>query len=160
MKVRRSGLFTTLGKLSFLMFFIFTSCKKISSKEETRINPPIRTYIVTARIDKKGTNTNAEGTGVLKGIYDEGSKQLLYTLTFKDIAPTSITLRSGAKGSAGDLIKEIYKSTGQVSSLEITNEFNLNPLQERNLLKGQWFVTMNTVSATPDISGVLNLKQK
>ncbi|MGY0040783.1 CHRD domain-containing protein [Pedobacter sp. NJ-S-72] len=136
------------------------SCKKNSSTEETRINPPVRAYIITARIDKKGTNTNAEGTGVLSGSYDEGSKQLSYTLSFKNIAPTLITIRSGIKGSVGELVKEVYKSKGQISTLEISGGFTLTPLQERNLLKGLWFVAMNTVSASPDISGVLTLKQK
>ncbi|WP_348621578.1 CHRD domain-containing protein [Pedobacter lusitanus] len=136
------------------------SCKKNSSTEETRINPPVRAYIITARIDKKGTNTNAEGTGVLKGTYDEGSKQLSYTLTIENIAPTLITLRSGIKGSAGELVKEIYKGKGDIPAKGITGGLTLTPLQERNLLKGLWFVAMNTVSVSPDISGVLTLKQK
>lgn len=160
MKVRESSLYAALGKVLFLIIFVLLSCKKSSSTEETRINPPVRTYIITARIDKKGTNTNAEGTGILSGSYDEGTKQLLYTLNFKNIAPTLITIRSGIKGSAGDLVKEIYKSKGEISILEIMGGFTLTPLQERNLLKGLWFVSMNTTSATPDISGVMTLKQK
>jgi len=160
MKVRESSLCVALGKVLFLIVFVLLSCKKNSPIEETRINPPVRVYIITARIDKKGTNTNAEGTGILNGLYDEGSNQLSYTLSFKNIAPSLITIRSGIKGSAGELVKEIYKSKGQVSALEITGGFTLTSLQERNLLKGLWFVAMNTVSASPDISGVLTLKQK
>ena len=125
MKVRESSLYAALGKVLFLIVFVLLSCKKKSSTEETRINPPIRTYIITARINKKGTNTNAEGTGTLNGSYDEGSKQLLYTLSFEDIAPTLITIRSGVKGSVGELVKEIYKSKGQVSTLKISGEFTL-----------------------------------
>ncbi|QNK61854.1 CHRD domain-containing protein [Pedobacter sp. PAMC26386] len=160
MKVRESSLYAALGKVLFLVIFALLSCKKKSSTEETRINPPVRAYLITARIDKKGTNTNAEGTGILNGSYDEGSKQLSYTLSFKDIAPSLITIRSGIKGSVGELVKEIYKSKGQISTLEISGGFTLTPLQERNLLKGLWFVAINTVSVAPDISGVLTLKQK
>jgi hypothetical protein len=160
MKVRESSLYVALGKVLFLVVFVLLSCKKNSSIEDTRINPPVREYIIKARIDKKGTNTNAEGTGILNGSYDEGSKQLAYTLSFKNIAASLITIRSGIKGSAGELVKEIYKSKGQVSELEINGGFTLTPLQERNLLKGLWFVAINTGSVSPEISGVLTLKQK
>ncbi|MBB5634171.1 hypothetical protein HDF26_003165 [Pedobacter cryoconitis] len=160
MKVRESSLYTALGKVLFLVIFVFLSCKKNSSSEETRINPPVRAYVITARIDKKGTNTNSEGTGILNGSYDEGSKKLAYVLSFKNIAPSLITIRSGIKGSVGELVKEIYKSNGEISVLEISGGFTLTPLQERNLLKGLWFVAMNTVSSSPEISGVLTLKQK
>jgi hypothetical protein len=160
MKVRGSSLFVVLGKSLILMVFVLLSCKKKPLIEETKINPPIKTYVIIARIDKKGTNTNAEGTGLLKGTYDEGSKQLSFTLTFEKIAPILITIRSGVKGSAGELVKEIYKSKGEVSTLVFKGGLTLTPLQERNLLKGLWFVAMNTVSASPEISGVLTLKQK
>ena len=160
MRFRKSSLYKVLGMILILMVVLKMSCKKESSTGETKINPPVKSYIITARIDKKGTNTNAEGTGILKGTYDEGTKQLTYTLNFEKIAPTIITLRSGFKGSVGELVKEIYKSNGQISALEITGRLSLNPLQERNLLKGLWFVAMNTVSDTPDISGGLTLKQK
>lgn len=160
MKVIKSSLHKVLGTILILMAVLLVSCKKESSTGETKINPPVKSYIITARIDKKGTNTNAEGTGILKGTYDEGTKQLTYTLNFEKIAPKIITLRSGIKGSVGELVKEIYKSNGQISALEITGRLSLNPLQERNLFKGLWFIAMNTVSDAPDISGVLTLKQK
>ncbi len=160
MGVRKSSLYVALGKVSVLMLFVLFSCKKKPLTEEARINPPIRTYIITARIDKKGTNTNSEGTGVLKGSYDEGTKTLAYKLDFEKIIPTLITLRSGTKGSVGELVLELYKSEEQVSILNIQGKFNLTPLQERNLLKGLWFIAISTKSASPEISGVLNLKQK
>lgn len=160
MKVRKSRLYNVLGVILILAVAFTVSCKKELSTGETKINPPVKSYIIIARINKKGTNTSSEGTGILKGTYDEGTKQLTYTLNFEKIAPTIITLRSGTKGSVGELVREIYKSNGQISALEITGRVNLNPLQERNLLKGLWFVAMNTVSDSPDISGYLTLKQK
>lgn len=136
-------------------------CKKIDGIADTKIKPPIRTYVVTARIDKKGTNSNSEGTAVLKGTYDEGTKALSYTLEYKDLVPQLITLRSGAKGSVGTLIQEIYKkSSEKEASLPIKGGFTLSPLQERNLLKGQWFVAIGTLTLNPEISGILTLKQK
>jgi hypothetical protein len=143
------------------MLLHLMSCKKIDGIADTKIKPPIRTYIVTARIDKKGTNSNSEGTAVLKGTYDEGTKELNYTLEYKGLEPQLITLRSGAKGTAGTLVKELYKKgEGKVASSNIKGGFTLNPLQERYLLKGHWFVAIGTLALNPEISGVLTLKQK
>lgn len=141
--------------------FLGTGCKKPEGSEDTRIKPPVRTYVVTARIDKKGTNSNSEGTAVLKGTYDEGTKELNYTLEYKDLVPQLITLRSGAKGSVGTLVKELYKHTDEKASpLPVKGGFTLTSLQERTLLKGQWFVAIGTLTLNPEISGILTLKQK
>ncbi|PIH04452.1 hypothetical protein CS542_00910 [Pedobacter sp. IW39] len=71
---------------------------------------------------------------------------------------TIITLRSGSRISwrigQGDIQEQ--RTNFRV---EITGRLNLNPLQERNLLKGLWFVAMNTVSDAPDISGYLTLSK-
>lgn len=143
------------------VLFCLAGCKKKESSEDTRIKPPIRTYVVTARIDKKGTNSNSEGTATLKGAYDEGTKMLSYSVEYKNILPQLITLRSGSKGSVGTLILELYKkSDEQAAPPAIKGEFVLNSLQERNLLKGLWFVTIGTLTLNPEISGILTLKQK
>jgi hypothetical protein len=138
------------------------ACKKGLVAEQARIKPPVREYIVTARIDKKGTNSNSEGTAVLKGYYSEESKSLNYSLEYKDVIPRLITLRSGAKGSAGTFIKELYnrEKESQEAGKPLAGSLTLSPLQERNLLKGQWFVAVNTASMNPEISGILTLKQK
>lgn len=148
------------GIMVFLTLFCF-ACKKNTAIDEAKIKPPVRTYIVTARIDKKGTNSNSEGTAVLKGTYNEESKVLGYTIEYQDIVPLLITLRSGAKGSFGTLVKELYNNTGEPhTSKPVEGSMTLNPLQERNLLKGHWFVAVNTLTMSPEISGVLTLKQK
>jgi len=148
------------GIMIFLTLFGF-ACKKNTAIEEAKIKPPVRTYIVTARIDKKGTNSNSEGTAVLKGIYNEESKILGYTLEYQDLVPQLITLRSGAKGSFGTFVKEIYNNAGESQTGKpVEGSMTLNPLQERNLLKGHWFVAVNTLAMNPEISGVLTLKQK
>jgi len=135
----------------------FGSCKKEETSDAAKIKPPVRSYVVTARIDKKGTNTNSEGTAVLHGEYSEETKILTYSLDYKDIVPQLITLRSGAKGTVGALVKDIYVAGTRVA---LSGTYSLSPLQERNLLKGLWFVAVNTQAMSPEISGVLTLKQK
>lgn len=148
------------GIIVLLTLFCF-ACKKNTAMEEAKIKPPVRTYIVTARIDKKGTNSNSEGTAVLKGNYNEESKILSYTLEYQDIVPLLITLRSGSKGSFGTFVKELYSQAGESQTGKpIGGSMTLNPLQERNLLKGHWFVAVNTLAMSPEISGVLTFKQK
>ena len=145
-----------------LMLFIMFSCRKDTViQDEAKIKPPVRAYIVTARIDKKGTNTSSEGTAVLKGSYDEGTKELQYFLEYDNCVPEMITLRSGPKGSAGSLVKEIYKKGTETAPAEpLKGTLKLSPLQERNLLKGQWFVAVSTILMSPEISGILTLKQR
>lgn len=144
--------------LLVLLFVALSACKKVASTEEAKINPPVRSYVITARIDKKGTNTVSEGVGILKGTYDEETKVLTYSLDYEKIVPTLITLRSGAKGTTGVVIKELHQD-GSLQ-LPISGALSLSPLQERNLLKGLWFVAINSTIASPDISGILTLKQK
>lgn len=146
----------------FFVLFLIAGCKKKEDvTEEAKVKPPLRTYVVTARIDKKGTNSNSEGTAVLKGNYDESTKILSYAVEFKNIDPTLITLRNGPKGSTGSLIKEIYKQgAGKVTTMALTGTLELNPLNERNLQKGNWFVAVNTLALSPEISGILTLKQQ
>jgi len=148
--------------LAVFTFCCMSSCEKEQLAEEAKIEPPVRAYVITARIDKKGTNSASEGVAVLKGSYDEQSKAFSYSIEYENISPALITLRSGIKGSAGEMIREIYKSDGQVLSKQpLTGSLTLTPLQERNLLKGLWFIAINTnSSASPEISGSLTLKQK
>lgn len=158
MKVKKCELYVFTHVI--LLFCLLWSCKKDQQAEDARVEPPIKAYVITARIDKKGTNSVSEGTGVLKGSYDEQSKKLDYSLEYKDIDPSLITLRSGAKGSAGELIKEIYKNNAAAAIQPLTGSLTLTPLQERNLLKGLWFIAMGNLTTAPDISGILTLKQK
>jgi len=158
MKVKKFLFYVLPGVI--LSICILLSCKKQQVEEEAKIEPPIRTYLITARIDKKGTNVASPGVGVLKGTYDEQLKLLTYTLVYDSITPSLITLRSGAKGTAGELIREIYKSKDTPPSKPLTGSLTLNPLQERNLLKGLWFVAIGTPAISPEISGSLTLKQK
>ncbi|AOM77687.1 hypothetical protein BFS30_11205 [Pedobacter steynii] len=134
------------------------ACKKVPVGDQ-KIKPPVRSYIVTARIDKKGTNTNSEGTAMLKGRYDEGTKVLSYKLEYRNLIPEEISLRNGPKGSRGTLTAIIYKNTGATVPLPLSGTLTLTPLQERNLVKGFWFVSVNTLALSPEISGILTLKQ-
>ena len=137
------------------------ACKKEVPVDGVKIKPPVRIYLLTARIDKKGTNSNSEGTAVLKGKYDDNTKLLSYSIEYKNLTPVLIALRSGAKGSVGTLVKELYKSDNEKQISEtVSGTILLNPLQERNLLKGQWFVAINTLMMTPEITGMLTLKQQ
>jgi len=159
MKATRYKINTYKWVMISLLIAAFLSCKKEEVKEEAKIIPPVRTYMITARIDKKGTNSNSDGTGILKGTYNEEDKLLTYALEYENITPTLITLRSGPKGTAGEMIREIFKNTGTVPAPQLKGSLNLSPLQERNLLKGYWFVAISTQTATPEISGTLTLKQ-
>lgn len=145
----------------FAVFIVFLlgACKKELSAGSAKVKPPIRTYIVTARADKKGTNSNSAGTTVLKGQYDEETKVLSYSIEYTDIEPQVMTLRYGPKGSVGTFVKELYNIVAGKKTV-IKGGFELTPLQERNLLKGLWFVTVNTATMSPEISGVLTFKQQ
>lgn len=142
---------------SVLMLFCLASCKKQVAAEDAKIKPPIRVYDIIARIDKKGANTDSKGTAVLKGRYDEATKKLSYALEYEGCVPQVITLRNGPKGSAGSLIKELYNKD---TAPGLSGTFTLSPLQERNMLKGLWFVAVNTALMSPEISGVLTFKQR
>ena len=157
LKIKNVCIFSTV----LLAFFCLWSCKKEQPEEDARIEPPIRTYMVTARIDRKGTNSTSEGTGILKGTYDEQSKIFVYSLEYENINPFLITLRSGIKGTVGALIKEIYKQEENIAIKQpVGGSLKLSPLQERNLLKGLWFVTIGTGITAPEISGSVTLKQR
>lgn len=161
MRGNKATQFVFFQMIAFLIILSLGSCKKETNPEDqAMLNPPVRTYIVTARIDKKGTNSNSDGTAVLKGEYSEATKSLTYKLEYKDLIPELITFRNGPKGSVGGLIKEIYRSSGNAVSTPLSGSLSLSPLQERNLLKGLWFVSINTLKLTPEISGYLTLKQK
>jgi len=151
----------TKGMLALVMVgtLYCLSCKKSTTESEAKVKPPVRTYVVTARIDKKGTNSNSEGTAMLKGAYSEESKLLVYTLEYEGVDPREITLRNGAKGSYGALVKELYVYGKGQQKQPFTGSITLSPLQERQLLRGQWFVAVNTATMFPEISGMLTLKQ-
>ncbi|WP_316822172.1 hypothetical protein [Pedobacter gandavensis] len=136
----------------------FGGCKK-ESEGSQKIKPPVRSYAVTARIDKKEPNTDSKGTAMLKGAYDEGSKMLSYSLKYENLLPTEISLRTGTKGSKGTLVQVIKIPEGANQAAPLTGTIVLTPLQERYLLKGYWFVAMNTLERSPEISGILTLKQ-
>jgi hypothetical protein len=90
---RRKG----FGSLALaVMLLILISCKKDQSTETAKVKPPVRTYVVTARADKKGTNSNSAGTAMLKGQYDEETKMLSYSIEYTDIVPQIITMRYGS----------------------------------------------------------------
>lgn len=149
----------TLFKIGVLwMMIVFGGCKK-QSESSQKIKPPVRAYAVTARIDKKGANTDSEGSAVLKGRYDEGTKLLNYSLEYEKLVPTEISLRTGVKGSKGTLVQEIKQPAGTTGPVPLSGSILLTPLQERFLLKGYWFVAINTLERSPDISGILTLKQ-
>jgi len=148
-----------IALITVFMVFLLGACKKELSAESAKVKPPIRTYVITARADKKGTNSNSAGTTVLKGQYDEETKVLVYSIEYSDIDPQIMTLRYGPKGSAGTFVKELYNNHNGKQTL-IQGAFELTPLQERNLLKGLWFVAVSTATLSPEISGVLTFKQQ
>ena len=162
MKVYKgNGIFVGLPLVTVL--FCFLSCKKdAAGVDQAKIKAPVLTYVIMARADKKGTNSNSEGTALLKGSYNEDTKMLSYTVEYTGLVPQLILLRSGARGKAGELVHELYKK-GTVNlpspAVNISGSFVLTPLQERNLLKRLFFISVNTLTLAPEISGYLTLKQ-
>lgn len=148
--------------MATLVLMSVIACRKeLAQEDEAKVKPPVRTYIVTARVDKKGTNSNSEATAVLKGEYDESTKVLNYSLECNQIEPVLITLRSGARGTVGAMVAEVYKKKVEAPiSYPVKGSYTLSPLQERNFFKGLWTVAINSAAMSPEISGVLTLKQK
>lgn len=142
-----------------LMLLLFTGCEKELAAEAVKVKPPVRTYVVTARADKRGTNSTSPGTAVLSGTYNEETKLLSYSIEFAEISPRTISMRYGPRGSVGTFVRELYNSTYAPGTV-IKGSFSLTPLQERNMLKGLWSVSVSTAAMSPEISGFLTLKQQ
>ncbi|TZF85917.1 CHRD domain-containing protein (plasmid) [Pedobacter sp. BS3] len=138
-----------------------TSClKEELSTRDARLKAPVRSYSVTARIDNKEANNDSEAKGMLKGAYDESTMVFTYTLSFEGVTPRAILFKRGARGSAGTLLWKVPENDGGKYKSPVKGSTVLSALQERDLLKGAWFITIDSESRSPEIRGIITLKQK
>lgn len=135
------------------------SCIKADvSTHEARLKAPVRIYNVTSRIDKKEANNDSKATGVLRGRYDERSKVFKYKLDFEGLDPKTVMFREGPRGKTGKLLWVVPANKNKEYKTPLTGEKVLTALEERNLLKGAWFVTIDSELRSPEIRGIITLK--
>lgn len=149
---------------SFLLLIsgLFSGCLKDEETGviATKIKSPQRTYHVTARLDKKEANTDSKATGLLVGQYSEKTKVFSYTITYDIIEPLSIKLGRGSRGSVGNTVFIFDKNSGSKYVSPLKGQKALTALQERDLIKGLWFLSIETATYKPsEIRGQLTLKQ-
>ena len=138
------------------------ACEKVS-EETTRVKAPLRSYLITARLDNKQAGTESQATGILKGSYSEESKLFTYTLEYSGLQASSINISKGAKGAVGVMVAELPRpdtiSVDYKSPLDGARY--LNALQERDLIKGLWSVAISSAGfPAGEIKGQVTLKQK
>ncbi len=139
---------------------MFSCIKEDVSTHDARLKAPVRTYSITSRIDNKEANNDSKATGILKGQYDESTKIFTCNLGFEGVAPKAVMIKKGARGTAGTLIWKIPANDGQSYKAPVTGKMVLSALQERDLLKGTWFITIDSELRSPEIRGIITLKQK
>lgn len=144
----------------FFTLFMASSCAK-SEEELTRVKAPLRNYTVTARLDNKQAGTDSKATGILKGTYSETTKLFTYKLSYEGLTPTLIKIEKGAKGALGTVIVEIARNDSSYYKSPLIGGKKLNSLQERDLIKGLWFISIESASYKPnEIRGMVTIKQK
>ncbi|MGX5688876.1 CHRD domain-containing protein [Arcticibacter tournemirensis] len=152
-----------IGRYIFI-FLVATgvlSClKEDETTHETRLKAPARTYSVTARIDNKEAGNDSQATGILKGKYDERTKVLSFSISFEGVETRAIRFKKGARGSAGSLVWNIAANENGSYKTPVSGQKVLTALQERELLKGGWFVTIDSELRSPEIRGFITLKIK
>ncbi len=145
-----------------LIIVTAVACEKVG-EETTRVKAPLRNYNITARLDNKQAGTDSQATGILKGTYSEESKIFAYTLEYEKVVPASISINKGAKGTIGVNVLQLPKadsvSIGYKSPVDGVRY--LTALQERDLIKGLWYVTISTPDyPAGEIRGLVTLKLK
>jgi len=142
-----------------LIMLLAIACTK-NNEEPIKVKAPLRSYIITARIDNKQAGTDSKGTGILKGTYSEKTKLFTYTLYYENLLPTSINITKGTKGALGVVVIKLMQSENAASGFQLTGETRLSSLQERDLIKGLWFVTIGSAKySVCEIRGQVTIKQ-
>jgi hypothetical protein len=151
-----------LAILGLLLMITAVACEK-EGEETTRLKAPLRSYTITARLDNKQAGTESQATGVLKGSYSEETKLFIYNLEYSGLEAASINISKGAKGAVGVMVVELPRP--DTISVQYKSPLDgaryLNALQERDLIKGLWSVTISSASfPVGEIKGQVTLKQK
>ncbi|WP_369410258.1 CHRD domain-containing protein [Hufsiella ginkgonis] len=142
----------------FLALLCCLSCSKIE-EAGPKVKAPLRSYTITSRLDNKQAGTDSQATGVLKGTYSEVTKLLVYSLEFSVPEPLSVRIDKGAKGAVGVWVSEFAKNAGHAYKSPITGQKKLTSLEERDLLKGIWYISVETSNYKPsEIRGMVTVK--
>jgi hypothetical protein len=149
------------GWLFYLLLLLtITSCSK-DDEAQIKVKAPLRNYVITARIDNKQAGTDSQATGILTGTYSEKTKLFTYKLDYDNLSPTSISINKGVRGAAGVEVIRLMRPEGLPFSAPIAGKKLLSSLEERDLIRGFWFVTIGSVTYSDcEIRGQVTLKQK
>ena len=148
------------GILFMLLMLMAIACTK-NEEEQIKVKAPLRNYIITARLDNKQAGTGSQATGILRGTYSEKTKLFKYTLNYENLTPITISINKGVKGAMGIVVIKLMKSENIVSYSPIMGEKHLSSLEERDLIKGLWFVTIGSAKySVCEIRGQVTVKQK
>jgi hypothetical protein len=127
--------------------------------EQIKVKAPLRNYVVTARLDNKQAETESHATGLLKGTYSEKTKLFTYTLKYENLTPVAISINKGTRGATGTVVIKIMNAENAVTS-PFSGEKYLSSLEERDLIKGLWFVTIGSARySVCEIRGQVTIKQ-
>ncbi len=129
--------------------------------EEVTVKPPLKSYKVTARLDNKQSGTSSEAKGIFTGSYNERTKILTYKIEFTGINPKSIEVKKGPRGTSGSLVYELPRKASSLYESGQEGQRLLTALQERDLIKGNWFIIICTEKyPLQEIRGQITLKSE
>lgn len=144
-----------------LACLLFACSKEATQVEEITIKPPLKGYKVIARLDNKQSGTESAAKGVFAGTYNENTKALSYKFDFEACLPKSVKIKKGARGVPGTLVYELPKDSIRQYFSGIEGVKKLTPLQERDFLKGFWFVVVESEKyPVQEIRGQITLKSE
>ncbi len=129
--------------------------------EEVTIKPPLKGYKMTARLDNKQSGTSSDAKGLFTGSYSEKTKVLNYKIEFWGLSPKAIEVRKGPRGTNGMPVYELPKKSVDKYESGQQGQKILTALQERDLIKGNWFIVICTENfPAQEIRGQITLKSE
>jgi len=160
--VRISFNLTVVKLLLAAVAVCFFACEKETLQvEEVKIKPPLKGYKITARLDNKQTGTDSEAKGLLAGKYSENTKVLDYKLEFSGLTPKAIKVKKGPRGTLGEIVFQLTADSVNGVPIGCHGQKKLTPLQERDLIKGTWFIVIETEKhPLQEIRGQITLKSE
>jgi hypothetical protein len=144
----------------YLIIMVVTAACKKEDIGQVKAKAPLRNYVMTARLDNKQAGGDSPATGILKGSYSEKTKVFTYLLNYENVTPTLISINKKVKGVPGMIVLKLSEPEGSVSTSSLFGERTLSSLEERDLIKGAWFMTIGSVKyGAIEISGQITLKK-
>lgn len=129
--------------------------------EDVTIKPPLKGYKITARLDNKQSGTSSEAKGLFTGTYSEKTKTLSYKIEYWGLSPKAIEIKKGPRGTNGTLVYELPRKLKDTYESGQQGQRILTALQERDLIKGNWFIVICTENfPSQEIRGQITLKSE